>query len=178
MDIIKLLNNKSLKSTEKRAIIVEGLVKDEISLDQLVNNCKSLNEKQIAIILEAIEEITNKNIKQLDSAYLSFAEQFILSDNCSCKREASRIVGNLAQQYPHELETAVQALLKNTDDESTVVRWGSAYALSRIITLSEFAESHLFDKISEICEKEQENGVKNQYIKGLKKAMKLRTSKE
>lgn len=55
--------------------------------------------KHIAIILEAIEEITNKKLKQVDSSCIAFAEKYILSDSNSCKREASRIIGNLAEQY-------------------------------------------------------------------------------
>jgi len=110
----------------------------------------------------------------LDSEYISFAKKFILSDNNSCKREASRIVGNLAKHYPSKLDSVIQSLLENTDNESTVVRWGSAYALSRIIELNEFSNTSLFDKLSNICDSEEETGVKNQYIKSLKKALILR----
>lgn len=174
MSIVEILGNKSLKATEKRAQIISVLYEENLSLNELVTICNSLNDKQIAIILEAIEEITNKKIKQLDSAYIDFVEKYILSDNNSCKREASRIVGNLAEQYPNKLDSVIKCLIKNTTDVSTVVRWGSAYALSRIIVLTEFANTGLFDAVSDICDKEQENGVKNQYVKALKKALKLR----
>lgn len=174
MDILEILNNKSLKAIEKRTQIINALEKNMDSLKEVTIICNSLNDKQIAIILEAIEEITNKELIQVDVDYLIFAEGYILSDNNSCKREASRIVGNLAKRFPDKLDTAIKNLLKNTNNESTVIRWGSAYALSRIIVLPQFAKTDLFNEINCICDKEQENGVKNQYLKSLKKALKLR----
>ena len=74
----------------------------------------------------------------------------------------------MAADYPGELEGAVEALLKNTRDEGTVVRWGSAYALARIIVLEPYKNSALVQTVREIYEAEKENGVKNQYKKALK----------
>lgn len=91
------------------------------------------------------------------------------SDN-SCKREASRIIGNLACRYPKEVHDAIPSLLENTKAEGTVVRWGSAYVLARIVVLEEYRNTDLYDRLVSICENEQENGVKNQYLKALKKA--------
>lgn len=65
-------------------------------------------------------------------------------------------------------------MIQNTQDEGTVIRWGSAYALSRIIVIPQYANSSLFERIQDLCEKENENGVKNQYVKAIKKAEKLR----
>ncbi len=169
MNLIEILTDKSLKTTEKRAVIISAIVNDSISLNEIINVSHSLNEKHIAIILEAIEEITNKKLKQVDSSCIAFAEKYILSDSNLCKREASRIIGNLAEQYPKELDSAIKNLIQNTNSESTVIRWGSAYALSRIIVLSEFLNTNLFKEISDICDREQENGVRNQYLKALKK---------
>ena len=116
------------------------------------------------VILTIVMSLTAKP----GAEYLKFAEGYILSENNSCKREASRIVGNMAADYPGELEGAVEALLKNTRDEGTVVRWGSAYALARIIVLEPYKNSALVQTVREIYEAEKENGVKNQYKKALK----------
>ena len=40
--------------------------------------------------------------------------------------------------------------------------------------IPQYAKSHLFEQISDLCAKENESGVKNQYIKALKKAEKMR----
>jgi len=41
-------------------------------------------------------------------------------------------IGNLSQKFPKEVEKAVPKLLLSTKDESTVVRWCAAFALSEI----------------------------------------------
>ena len=110
----------------------------------------------------------------LFSILLFLLTKYILSSDNSCKREASRIVGNLADKFPTKLDDAIIALLQNTDNEGTVIRWASAYALSRIIVIPQYAKSSLFEQISDLCAKENESGVKNQYIKALKKAEKIR----
>ena len=45
--------------------------------------------------------------------------------------------------------------------------WGSAYALSRIILLEEYRNTDLYEELVIICDNEQENGVRNQYLKAL-----------
>jgi hypothetical protein len=46
--------------------------------------------------------------------------------------------------------------------------------MSRIIRIPHYANSELFDTLTDLSEQEQENGVKNQLLGGLKKAKKLR----
>ena len=64
--------------------------------------------------------------------------------------------------------------MENTKHESTVVRWGSAYALARIIQIPKYANNELYDVIEDLCEQETDNGVKNQFANGLKKAKKIK----
>lgn len=173
MDSLKeILNDKSIKRLEKRSKIVNFIINNEFSTLNFAEFPNNFNDKQISIILEAIEEITNKNIIQLNSAFLHFGESCILSKDNSCKREAARIVGNMASYYPNELDDAIQKLLINTRDESKVVRWSSAYALSRIILIKDFQTNNLLNQIKEISDNEDDNGVKNQYVKALKKISK------
>jgi hypothetical protein len=106
--------------------------------------------------------------------WLVFVQNFITSKSNNLKREASRIVGNIADLFPDNLEVAIQNLMSNTEDGSTVIRWGSAYALSRIIHVPKYANSDFYDILTDLCEREQENGVKNQLLNGLKKAKKLK----
>ena len=128
MDAITLLTQKGVKKIEAREQLVSAIADDSFSLGEFKSRVGELNDKQIATFLEAVEAVTGKKLKKLSADYLRFAEQYILSDNNSCKREASRIVGNMAAVYPDELKAAIPALLTNTTDSGTVVRWGSAYA--------------------------------------------------
>lgn len=165
MTLIELLKNKNIKKVQARTMILNGILDGTYTLEEI----KVIKDKKISIILEAIEEISNKGLMNLNVEYLYFAKEFISSKDNSCKREASRIVGNLAKQYPIEVGDCISALLENTKSEGTVVRWGSAYALSRIILLKEYQDTELFEKLVSICDQETENGVKNQYVKALKK---------
>lgn len=178
MNLLDILNDKTLKGKAKTKKITDLIVSGKLSLADIEKVLKSIDDKQLAVILQAIEEITNKGLKKLDSSYLSLAEKYITSDSNAVKREASRIVGNLAKDYPDKLNSAIKSLMKNIDDDSTVVRWGSAYGLSRILEAGDHATSELYDKVKQISAKETDNGVKNQYVKALKQADKKRKEKD
>lgn len=174
MDIISVMNDKALKGTKKRAAVIELIVSEDLNCEQIEAISTEINDKQMATILEAIEEISNKGSAQLSSSYLLFAIPYIKSENNNCRREASRIVGNMAAQYPDMIEEAISPLIDNTSDEGTVIRRAAAYALSRILTTDRYAQSELYDKLTDICNKEEDNAIKNQYLKALKKASKAR----
>lgn len=174
MTITEIINNKSLKRLEKRNSIVAAIINGDISFSMISEACESLSEKNISLLLEAVEEVSRSKEFSLEPSYLDLAEKYIVSSDNSCKREASRIVGNLATTFPTKIESAIPPLLQNTENDSTVIRWASAYALSRIILIPNYAKSPLFEQISDLCAKENESGVKNQYSKALKKAEKFR----
>lgn len=174
MTITEIMNDKSLKRLEKRNAIVAAMIHREVTFSNISEACESLPEKSISLLLEAIEEVSRAKEFTLGAEYLDLAEKYILSSDNSCKREASRIVGNLANKFPTQLEDAITALLQNAKSDGTVIRWAAAYALSRIIIIPPYAKSPLFEQISDLCATETESGVKNQYIKALKKAEKSR----
>lgn len=174
MELNDILKNKELKAMDKRKQVVKYIVENQYTCNALNLNLSANSDKEIAIVLEALEEITNQLAEKLDVSYLAFAEKYLSSSNNSCKREAARILGNLAVYYPSEIQHAIPLLIVNTKDESTVVRWSSAYALSRIIEIETIAKTNLFQELEIICQLEKENGVKNQYVKSLKKASKIR----
>lgn len=169
MDVFEILNDKSIRKLEARKLIADSISDGSFSLTDFSGRAEQLKDKQTATFLEAIESVTGQKDRRLGVEYLKFAEKYILSDNNSCKREASRIVGNMAHLYPDELGVAIEALLKNTSVSGTVVRWGSAYALARIIVLERYRNSDLVNTVRDIYEAEQENGVRNQYAKALKR---------
>lgn len=174
MDIVQMLNDKSIKAIEKRAKLVDLLMEKKVTIQELDALSGTLNDKQLVSVLEAIEAITQQTPELANKDYLLFAGRYILADNNSLKREAARIVGNLAHRFPDDLDQPIKDLLENTKHDGTVVRWSSAYALGRIVALPQYANSPLFDTVTDIWEKESENGVKNQYAKGLKTANKMR----
>lgn len=174
MNLYDIITDKNLKGVNKRTKVIEYIVSNNVKIDEIESVCSKINLKQTAVILEAIEEITNKNIMELDIEYLHFAERYIISENNSCIRESSRIIGNMAKYYPDELDNAIKYLLINTENKGKVIRWSSAYALSNIIVLDRFSTSEIVEKIYGIAEKEEDSGVKNRYLKALKKISKDR----
>ena len=175
MTITEIMNNKSLKRLEKRNSLAEAILNREFDFSIILAACDSLPEKNISLLLEAIEEVSRSKEFALEADYLDLAEKYVLSSDNSCKREASRIVGNLANRFPTELDNAITSLLQNTKNDGTVIRWASAYALSRIIIIPQYAKSALFEQISDLCAKESESGVKKQYLQALKKAERIRS---
>ncbi|MEE1261437.1 hypothetical protein [Ruminococcus sp.] len=173
MDAFEILKDKAVKKLEARKLIADAISDGSFSLDDFCSKAGGLNDKQIATFLEAVESVSGQKGSCLGVDYLRFAGRYILSENNSCKREASRIAGNMAADYPDEVESLIEPLLQNTKNSGTVVRWGSAYALSRIIVLDRYKTGGLVGTVKEIYEAEQENGVKNQYAKALKKIKRL-----
>lgn len=171
---LDILNDKTMKATEKRAVIVEAINNKELDLEKIKAMSVALDSKKIVIIFEAIEAITKETPTIFDSKILTFINDYILSESNPIKRETSRIVGNVAKVYPNQLEKSVALLLENTNNEGTVVRWGSAYALSRIILLPDYINSSLYNTLKHISDMEEDNGVKKQYVNALKKADKKR----
>lgn len=174
MTIQQIIDDKSVKRLEKRTAIVEEIISGNFDFSAVSADCSLLPEKKISLLLEAVEEVSRSKEFALEEEYLKLSEGYILSSDPSCKREASRIVGNLAAVFPEDLDHAISALLQNADDEGTVIRWASAYALSRIVIIPQYARGPLFEQVSLLYEKEKESGVKNQYGTALKKAGKIR----
>lgn len=176
MTIKQIIDDKAVKRLEKRNVLVEGIINGNFDFSAVSAACSLLPEKKISLLLEAIEEVSRSKEFVLEEDYLKLSESYILSSDPSCKREASRIVGNLAAAFPENLDHAITALMQNANHDGTVIRWASAYALSRIVIIPQYARGPLFEQISNLCEKEKETGVKNQYSKALKKAQKIRSA--
>lgn len=77
-------------------------------------------------------------------------------------------IGNLAPKYPHEVEKAIPKLLGNLNDGSTVVRWCAAFALAEIAKYNLEKQKELTGIFLGLITIEQNNGVRNVYVKALK----------
>jgi hypothetical protein len=174
MDIINLLDNKAIKSIEKREAIAEAIKMKLVTIREIKQLKYVLDDKRMAIILESMEAVTNKYPDIADLEWLKLTQDFIISTSNNIKRESSRIVGNIAHLFPNDLETAIEYIMENVKSDGTVIRWGSAYALARIIQIPQYANSDFYDALNDLFKQEQESGVKNQLLKGLKKAKRIR----
>lgn len=85
------------------------------------------------------------------------------------KWESAKVVGNIAEKFPNELEIAIAHLLQNAEHEGTVVRWAAAFALGEIVKLKTKQQADLMELIQGICEREEKNSIRKIYEKALKK---------
>jgi hypothetical protein len=79
------------------------------------------------------------------------------------------VIANVAAAFPERAAKAIPALLKNTEDEGTVVRWSAAKGLTEIAKAYPESQKKLLHVFAKIVDEEENNGVKNIYIKALKK---------
>ncbi len=174
MDIIELMDNKGLKPIQKREALAESIRKDLVTMKDIEAWTTLLDDKKMVIVLEAMEAVSNKQPEKANLHWLKFTQEYIASPSNNLKREASRIVGNIAHLFPDALDVAIDRLMENMKAEGTVIRWSGAYALARIVQIPQYANGELYHILTELSELEQENGVKNQLLSGLKKAGKIR----
>lgn len=170
-----VLENKEMKGIEKRKAIIELITTNELNVKELAAECVDLDSKKQAILFEAVEAMTKENPRRFDSTIVDFMNAYLSNESNPIKRETSRIIGNVAAAYPDHLERSIALLIQNTTNPGTVVRWGSAYALSRILLLPNYVNSSLYDTLNKLSDQEEENGVKKQYLNALKKADKKRS---
>jgi hypothetical protein len=78
------------------------------------------------------------------------------------------VIGNLAFKYPKQVEGAITKLLENLKDKSTVVRWCAAYALTEIAKYNSKKQAELVEIFLRLIATEQNNGVRNLYVKAVK----------
>lgn len=71
--------------------------------------------------------------------------------------------------FAEKLDKAISNLLPNAENNGTVVRWASAYALAEILKLKTENNTKLLPKIKALSDKEEDNGVKKKYLDALKK---------
>jgi HEAT repeat protein len=174
-NVTDLLNDKEIRPAEKRKHIADAIRAKLITIQDIISLKDVLNDKKLALVLESMEAVTADDPGISDPDWLLFSQTFISSGSNDLKREASRIVGNIAHLFPDDLGTAIDDLMKNTESAGTVIRWSSAYALSRIVRIPRYANSELYDTLKGLSEREHDNGIRNQLLNGLKKAEKLRS---
>ena len=84
------------------------------------------------------------------------------------KSEVTKVLNTFFDFIPNKVKEAIPGLLENTNDKSTVIRWSSAFALTETAKGSKEAQKELVPEFKEILAREDNNGVRNIYLKYLK----------
>jgi hypothetical protein len=167
MNILDEIRKSDKKPKELNAFIAKLILEKKPSGENFADALSSGSDSERGTCVEALEYATQTN-PDIAKPYIASVISCLKDKAPRVKWEASRVIGNVSKVLPKETGEAVSGLLVNTMDKGTVVRWSTAFALSEIAKHNDKLRASLIMKINEIVKKEQNNGVKNVYLKALK----------
>jgi hypothetical protein len=167
MKILEEIREWKGKPKELVAFLVKNVKEDKTLFAQLVDCLKTGSEVEKGTCADVIKNVT-KDKPEIAAPYVDEMIEYINYKAPRVKWGVPESIGNIAQKFPDKVENAVPNLLINTTDDSTVVRWCAAYALSEIVKSNSKIRGTLVPKIEKIVKNETNNGVKNVYLKALK----------
>ena len=169
MTIAELINDKTKKAKEKAETVSKWLLHGSLPTDELIVFAEKAKDPDKATCIEAIEFASIQNPKIADESVFAFVTKTLAENAPRVKWESARVIGNIAHLFPTKLNKAISHLLTNSEDNGTVVRWASAFALGEILKLKTKHNKDLLPTIEAICDREQDNGVKKKYLDAIKK---------
>ena len=156
-----------IKHKEKVVLITEKILISEITIDDLVELLQDGNKVEKGTSAEVMKFVSKEKPELLISKIDILLEYVNFPVN-RVKWGIPETIGNLAQKYPKEVEKTIPKLLINTEEKSTVIRWCAAYALSEIAKHNIDKREELVALFQKLIAQEQNNGVKNVYLKAIK----------
>lgn len=172
MKISDLLNDKTKKTREKTDILSKALLKNEISIQELISFAEIAKDPAKATCIEALEFATKQNSTIADKAVFQFVTKTLAAKTPRVKWESARVIGNTAHLFRDNLDNAIVNLLVNSEHEGTVVRWSSAFALGEILKLKTRHNKELLPTIEIIIDREEKSSIKKIYLAAIKKCKK------
>ncbi|ASZ13499.1 hypothetical protein KTO58_06705 [Chitinophaga pendula] len=172
MTIEQIFQDKSIKAKGKVSAIGDWLLSGALRIDELTAYAERQKAVDKATCIEAIEYATKKQPAIADQELLAYVTLALKEAEPRIKWESAKVMGNIAKQFPAQLEKSINNLLANAENSGTVVRWATAYALAEILKLKTESNKKLLSKMEDLCEKEEDNGVKKKYQDALKKIKK------
>lgn len=170
--IEEIFQDKTIKTKGKVSTIGEWLLKGELPIDELLVFAEKQKATDKATCIEAVEYATKKEAKIADENLLTYVSNALKDEEPRIKWESAKVIGNIAKLFPTQLDKAIKYLLPNAENTGTVVRWATAFALAEILKLKTENNKKLLPIIEQLCEKEEDNGVKKKYLDALKKVKK------
>ena len=157
----------NLKHKEKITKITEEINKNNELFKELIELFRTRNDVIKGTCAEVMKFVSQKT----PQVFLPYIDELIEYINYKAPRVKWGIpesIGYLAKTYPDEVAKAVPKLLENAKNKSTVVRWCAAFGLTNIAKNNLKLQDGLVEKFNQLIEIEQNNGVKNVYLKALK----------
>jgi hypothetical protein len=164
---IKKILQSSRKPKERVTLLTENIKSDNKLFDELIEVFKTGSDVEKGACADVMQQVS-KSHQEIVFPYLDLLIEYINYKAPRVKWGVPESIGNLAQKYPAEAARAIPHLLRNTKEESTVVRWCAAFALAEIVKYNIEARNELAPLFKRFLEEEKNNGVKNVYVKAIK----------
>jgi hypothetical protein len=174
MDLHTFFKDKSIKPSAKTGILATALQSAQLSQEDLVSFAATAKDAVLGTCIEALEYVTKTEPAFLKLATLDFVISCLSNPAPRVRMESGRVIANVIPLFPVRSEAAVAALLPNTADEGTVVRWSAATALGQILLLRLPLNESLIPAATNIMEQEEKNSIKKIYAAALKKCQSAR----
>jgi hypothetical protein len=174
MKIIQEILDSGRKPKEKVSFSAGAIIKDSTLFKELMEILEKGSDVEKGSCADIMKHVTMEK-PEIAEPYIDEIIGYINYKAPRVKWGVPESIGNIARKYPEKVVKAVPFLLKNTienKDNTTVIRWCSAYALSEIARASKNTE--LIQKIEDLSKTEKNNGVRNVYLKALKEITKDR----
>jgi hypothetical protein len=175
METIREILNSKIKPKEKVSSAAEIILKDHRCFKELMTILESGTDVDKGNCADIMKHVTAEN-PEIAESFIDDLIKYINYKTPRVKWGVPESIGNMAKKHPEKVEKAIPYLFKNTvenKDNSTVIRWCSAYALSEIAKASKNKE--LINQIEEAAKKETNNGVRNVYLKAIKEVNKAKS---
>ena len=170
MDIGALIKNKSIKPKEKTVQISGLLLRGDLGVHELIAFADKAKDAEKATCIESLEFTSKINASLVSVKAFTFVCEQLASKAPRVKWESAKVIANSAHLFPEQLNTAIGALLPNTEDKGTVVRWSAAYALGEVMKINGKHQANLLKAIESIVLREEKNSIKKIYLSAIKKA--------
>jgi hypothetical protein len=167
MNISEEIKNWNGKPKELVTFLTQNIKEDEILFSPLVDLLKAGSDIEKGTCADVMKHVTAEAPK-IAAPYIDDLIDFINYKAPRVKWGVPESIGNISKKYPEEVVRAIPNLLINTKDDSTVVRWCAAYALTEIAKNNTKTRVELVPVFKEYIRKEKNNGVRNVYVKALK----------
>jgi HEAT repeat protein len=167
MKISEEIKNWRGKPKELVTFLTKNIMEDKNLFSQLVNLLKTGSDVEKGTCADVMKHVTAEN-PEIAVPYIDDLIDFINYKAPRVKWGVPESIGNISKKHPEKVVKAIQKLLLNTKDDSTVVRWCAAYALTEIAKNNPITRVELVPILKEYVEKEKNNGVRNVYAKAIK----------
>ncbi len=168
LEFVDEIENWDGKPKELVLCLVMQILSDSTSFPKIMELLKTGSKVERGTCADILKHVS-KLKPEIVAPYINTLVENVNDELPRVKWGTQEAIGNLAQKYPEETSIAIPRLLVNTKDESTVIRWCAAYAISEIAKSNTATRTDLMPKMQELAEAEANNGVRNVYLKALKK---------